>query len=71
MNICEICEQPAAPHKPEECFQELRRKKKFADDMFNAAIRLIHKMEEPLEIKDEKIRNAVVALDVATWRYAI
>jgi hypothetical protein len=71
MKICEICDQPAAPHKPEECLEELQRKKRIADSMFDAAVSLIVKMGEPLEIKDEKLREAVVSLDVVTWRYAM
>jgi hypothetical protein len=70
-DICDVCDLPAAPHKPEECLDELKRKKKIADDMFDAAISLLVKMGEPLEIADEKIRDAVVALDVETWRYAV
>jgi hypothetical protein len=71
MNICEICDQPAAPHKPEECFEELRRKKKIADDMFDAAVTLLVKVGEPTEIKDEKMQLAVLNLDLVTWRYAM
>lgn len=70
-DICENCEQPAAPHNITDCFQELVHKKKRADAMFDAAIKLIHYMEDPVSIKDEKLSGLVVSLDLTAWRYAI
>lgn len=70
MTICEVCDLPAAPHKSDECMQELVRKKKIADDMFDAAIKVIHHLEDPVSMKDEKLSSLVVSLDLATWRYA-
>lgn len=69
--ICESCGLPAAPHNVTDCFQELVRKRKIADDMFGAAIKLIHYMEDPVKMKDEKLSGLVVSLDVVTWRYAM
>lgn len=71
MNICETCDLPAAPHKPEECVEELKRKKKIGDAMFNAAVELVVAMGEPMNIKDEKVQQAVLKLDLTTWRYAV
>lgn len=70
-NLCEVCDLPAAPHKPEECMEELVRKKKVADTMFTAAIQLVHKMGEPQDIKDKDVQQAVLKLDLETWRYAM
>lgn len=71
MNICDNCGLPAAPHKQEDCFKELVRKKKIGDAMFDAAIKVVHQLGEPQEIKDEKLQGAVLNLDLATWRYAV
>lgn len=70
-DLCPNCEQPTAPHNVTDCFQELVRKRKIADSMFDAAINLIHYMEDPVTIKDEKLSSLVVNLDLATWRYAM
>ena len=70
-HFCDSCGLPAAPHHVTECFQELVRKRKIADDMFHAAIKLIHSMEDPVTMKDEKLSNLVVSLDLTTWRYAV
>jgi hypothetical protein len=69
-DICESCGLPAAPHNVTDCFKELVHKRKRADDMFDAAIKLIHYMEDPVTIKDEKLSSLVVDLDLTTWRYA-
>lgn len=71
LDICKSCGLPAAPHNVTDCFQELLHKKKRADAMFDAAIKLIHHMEGPVAIKDPKLSNLVVTLDLATWRYAV
>lgn len=69
--ICEICDLPAAPHKPEECFEELKRKKKIADDVFAAAVHLVAEMGDPHKIRNKAVQQAVLGLDLATWRYAV
>jgi len=69
--ICEHCGLPAAPHNVTDCFKELVRKRKIADEMFNAAIKVIHKLGDPIKIPDEDLQNAVTSLDVQTWRYAM
>lgn len=69
--ICESCGLPAAPHKQEDCFKELVRKKRIGDAMFDAAIMVVKHLGEPQDIKDEKIQQAVLQLDLATWRYAV
>lgn len=69
--FCEDCGLPAAPHKMEECFKELVRKRKISDDMFDAAIKVVHKLGEPQNIQDSELQGAVLSLDLATWRYAI
>jgi hypothetical protein len=69
--ICENCDQPAAPHKLEECLQELVRKRKIADDMFNAAVTVINLLGEPEDIQDKKLQQASLSLDLVTWRYAM
>lgn len=70
-NICGVCELPGAPHKKEECLEELRRKKKIADTMYDAAVELVTKVGDPVKIQDEKLQQAVLKLDLATWRYAM
>lgn len=69
--ICESCGLPAAPHNVTDCFKELIRKRKIADEMFHAAIKVIHHLEEPVTMKDKKLGQLVVNLDVVTWRYAM
>lgn len=69
--ICEVCDLPAAPHKSEECMQELIRKKKIADDVFAAAVHLTAEMGDPIKIRNKTIQKAVLDLDLATWRYAV
>jgi hypothetical protein len=69
--ICENCELPAAPHNVTDCFQELLRKKKIADEMFSAAIKLVHHLDDSLEIQNKKLQSMVINLDLATWHYAM
>ncbi len=69
--ICEHCDLPAAPHNLTDCFKELVRKKKIADQMFNAAITVVHKLGDPQDIKDEELQSAVLSLDLATWHFAM
>lgn len=70
-DFCASCGLPAAPHDLKDCFQELVRKRKLADGMFDAAIKLVHHLEEPVTMKDKKLGHLVVNLDVMTWRYAV
>lgn len=70
-NICGVCELPGAPHKQEECFEELCRKKRIADTMCDAAIELVTKLGDPVKIQDEKLQQAAIKLDLETWRYAM
>lgn len=69
--ICETCDLPAAPHKQEECMQELIRKKKIADVVFAAAVHLTAEMGDPHKIRNKAVQQAVLDLDLATWRYAM
>jgi len=69
--ICESCGLPAAPHDLAVCFKELVRKKTIADQMFTEAVAVVHKLGDPLKITDDDLRNAVLSLDLATWRYAV
>ena len=70
-DFCESCDLPAAPHNVTDCFQELVRKRKIADEMFDAAIKVVHHLEDPVKMKDEKLSDLVVNLDLMTWRYAM
>jgi hypothetical protein len=70
-DICESCGLPASPHKVTDCVLELVHKKRIADEMFNAAIKLIHNLEDPVMMKDRKLSRLIVDLDLATWRYAV
>lgn len=69
--ICENCDLPAAPHNVTDCFKELLRKKKIADQMFNAAIRVVHRLEDPVKMEDKELQSAVLSLDLSTWQYAM
>lgn len=69
--ICENCGQPAAPHKLEECLQELVRKKKIGDEMFDAAIKVVNRLGDLDKIEDKELQGAVLTLDLVTWRYAM
>lgn len=69
--LCESCGLPAAPHNVTDCFKELVRKRKIADEMFNAAVGVVHKLGDPQKIKDKVLQSAVLSLDLATWHYAM
>jgi len=68
--ICESCGLKA-PHKKEDCFQELVRSKKLADELFSAALEIEVFQGDPVKIKKKKLQNAAVSVAVASWRYAI
>jgi len=68
--ICDSCGLPA-PHNLTDCFKELVHKKKIADEMFSAALKVVHHLEDPVTMKDQKLSSLVVSLDLATWRYAV
>lgn len=69
--VCESCGLPAAPHNVTDCFKELVHKKKIADELFNAALKVEVLLGDPQKIKSKKLQNATVALAVASWRYAM
>lgn len=68
--ICENCGLPAAPHKQEDCFRELVLIKNRSDHVFDAAVRVVAQLGDPMDIADKKLQNAVLELDLATWNYA-
>lgn len=68
--ICENCGLPAAPHKIEDCFKELVQIKKLSDHVFDAAVRVVAQLGDPMDIEDKKLQSAVLDLDLATWNYA-
>lgn len=68
-DFCVICDL-IAPHSKDDCFQELVRKKKIGDEMFSRAIKLVHKLGDPIDPKNMELQNEIVALDVECWRWA-
>jgi hypothetical protein len=71
MDFCDDCGLPAAPHAKDDCFKELVRKRKLGDAMFDAAIALVHDMGDPVDPKNASVSDRLVALDLATWRWAV
>lgn len=69
---CELCQMPGT-HAPldEGCVKEIRRKLKLADEMFSASTALVTALGDPILIKDEKLVQKVLDLDLVTWRYAM
>lgn len=68
---CDLCGLPGIHNQDERCLKEVRRKRKLADEMFGAAISLVHALGDPVKIKDEAIVSKVLTLDLVTWKYAI
>lgn len=69
---CELCQMPGI-HEPldERCLKEVRRKLKLASEMFNASVSVLAALGDPILIKDEKLVQKVLDLDLVTWRYAM
>lgn len=69
-HFCGACGLPGE-HSKDECFDELVKKREKADAMFDQATHLLIYLGDPTKIVDKKLQDKVVALDVATWRYAV
>lgn len=70
VDLCDLCQLPGV-HPPADCLVEVCRKLKLADEMFLRAIQLVHVLGDPEKIKDQLVVSKVLALDLATWRYAM
>ncbi len=70
--FCDTCGLPAAPHADADCFEELKRKYKCGDELFDSALALLSKMKDyEADPKYEPIRNELLRLDLASWRWAV
>jgi len=67
---CELCGLPGI-HPQGDCLVEVRRKLKLADEMFTAAIQLVHALGDPAFIENKALVGKVLSLDLVTWRYAM
>ncbi len=69
MNECEHCGLPGR-HKKSVCFKELLRRKHLGDALFSAAVDLSHRLGDPADPKNAGVADRLVALEIATWRWA-